>query len=165
MHASCCVEISYNYTKTNNESGFKRNRDYSFPWRISPEGILENLKVNEDTEKIDVFELRHLNHRNREFEGLLKVKDGKGVIDTVEIQVVLADGNYQVYNILGQHFIDVNRIRTEDVKVGKEFREWLKNHNNWYDKRELFDKNFAEHGLEVIEVGTRKIKHIQVDFS
>ncbi|MDD3269070.1 MAG: hypothetical protein PHX14_07090 [Syntrophomonadaceae bacterium] len=113
--ASCCVEITYNYTKNKNDSGFKRNKDYTFPWRIAPEGILENLKTKEDENKIDVLEVKELNHLDREFNGALRVKDGIGVISDIQVKTGLKDGNYQVYNILGQHFTDVDVIREEEV--------------------------------------------------
>ncbi|KJR44403.1 Phage protein [Desulfosporosinus sp. I2] len=114
--ASCCIEITYNYTKNKNDSGFKRNQDYTFPWRIVPEGVLENLKRHEDKNKIDVKEVRELNHLEREFKGQLKVKDGIGVISDVQIKTSLKDGDYHVYNILGQHFTDSDVEREEAVK-------------------------------------------------
>ena len=115
--ASCCVEIAYNYSKNKNDSGFKKNKDYTFPWRIAPEGILENLKVHEDRNKIDVIEVKELNHLEREFKGLLRVKDGIGLIGDTEIKTKLKDGDYQVYNILGQHFADIDVKREEEVAI------------------------------------------------
>ncbi len=115
--ASCCVEIAYNYSKNKNDSGFKRNSDFTFPWRIVPEGVLENLKIHEDENKIDVIEVRELNHLNREFKGQLRVKNGIGIISDVRIRTDLKDGDYHVYNILGQHFTEVDVERSEEVKT------------------------------------------------
>ena len=115
--ASCCVEIAYNYTKNKNDSGFKRNQDFTFPWRIVPEGVLENLKIHEDENKTDVKEVRELNHLEREFKGQLSVKDGTGMISDVKIETDLKDRDYQVYNILGQHFTEVDDEREEMVKT------------------------------------------------
>jgi len=115
--ASCCVEIAYNYSKNKNDSGFKRNQDYTFPWRIVPEGVLENLKIHEDENKIDVIEIRELNQLEREFKGQLSVKDGTGMISDVQIKTDLEDGDYHVYNILGQHFTEVDIEREEEVKT------------------------------------------------
>jgi len=115
--ATCCVEIAYNYSKNKNDSGFKRNKDYTFPWRIAPEGVLENLKIHEDENKIDVIEVRELNHLNRELKGQLRVKDGIGMISDVRIRTDLEDGDYHVYNILGQHFTEVEIERAEEVKT------------------------------------------------
>lgn len=115
--ASCCVEIAYNYTKNKNDSGYKKNKDFTFPWRIISEGILENLKTHEDKNKTDVIEVRELNHLEREFKGQLRVKDGIGEISDVQIKSSLKDGDYSVYNILGQHFTDVDVEREEEVKV------------------------------------------------
>jgi hypothetical protein len=115
--ATCCVEIAYNYTKNKDNSGFKVNKDYTFPWRIVPEGILENLKIHEDNNKIDVIEVRELNYLDREFKGQLRVKNGIGMISDVKIRTELIDGNYSVYNILGQHFTDVDVIREEEINI------------------------------------------------
>jgi len=115
--ASCCIEIAYNYTKNKNDSGFKRNSDFTFPWRIVPQGVLENLKGHEDENKNDVIEVRELNHLEREFKGQLKVKDGIGKISDVQITTDLKDGDYQVYHILGQHFTDIDVEREIVVKT------------------------------------------------
>lgn len=116
--ASACVEISYNYTKNKNNTDFSRTSEFGFPWYIAPEGILENLKVHEDEHKIDVVEVRELNHQIKEYKGILRVDGDVASIDDFKFYSRdLFDGSYNLYNILGQHFADMDVLHKTPVRI------------------------------------------------
>lgn len=118
--ASACVEISYNYTKNKNDTDFTRTTEYGFPWYIAPEGILENLKVHEDGHKIDVVEVRELNHQKKEYKGVLRVEGDVASIDDFKFYSRdLFDGNYKLYNILGQHFVDLDVLSKTSIQIAE----------------------------------------------
>ena len=48
-NATAAVRLTYINTKYNNQ-----NDNYSFCWIVAPEGILQNIKMHEDKEKIYV---------------------------------------------------------------------------------------------------------------
>lgn len=117
--ATVCAYIEYMFTKDNSRSSemFSRTKSYIFPWIVAPQGILENLKWHEDTIKISVKEVPFLNGRDKEFRGILEVKDGIARIEDMQFELELSDGKYRLLSILGYHFVDFDEEREVIVEV------------------------------------------------
>lgn len=112
--ASAAVYIAYVLTKENMDY-WRRNDNYSFPWIVAPRGLITNLKLNENKNKIDIFEVTQLNHQSREFAGSLSVKDGIAHIDDVTFKTEIPEGKYRLINVLGRHFLERDNERETNV--------------------------------------------------
>lgn len=62
--ASICTVIEYDFAKCSNENGVPRNKSFCFPWKIAPQGVLENIKINKGTEQTVVERVRDITEAN-----------------------------------------------------------------------------------------------------
>lgn len=116
---SVCAYIEYHEAKigTVKDKTVVRTANFLFPWICTKDaaGILENLKTNEEKNKIDVLEVKELNRKDKEFEGILIVKGGIASVDDQSFSTNLKDGRYRLQNQMGYHYIDYDKEREADI--------------------------------------------------
>lgn len=120
-----CAYIEYKASKSSNvkDKSVVRTKSYVFPWICTDdaEGLLENLKVNEDKIKVDIKEVPELDRLDKEYEGILTVKDGIASVEGVSFNTNLNNGIYRLFNQMGYHFIDFDNTRESDIEICKSY--------------------------------------------
>jgi len=90
--ASVAVEIAYHKYGT-----------HGFAW-LFVDGLLENLKKNENAVKKEVRRVNRLTNRNVEVK-LLTIKKGVVSLEDLEFKFNVPDGSYPLFEIMGQFYI------------------------------------------------------------
>lgn len=104
--ASIAVEIAYvNYGT------------HSFPWLFT-EGLMENLKRNENLLKQEVKKVNRLSNCGIS-EGVLVVQEGMAAIDDLKFKLAVPDGSYELMEIMGQYFITFDVVRETEVQTSQ----------------------------------------------
>jgi hypothetical protein len=104
--ASIAVEIAYvNYGT------------HSFPWLFT-EGLMENLKRNENLLKQEVMKVNRLSNCGIN-EGKLVVQDGMAAIADLKFKLGVPDGSYELMEIMGQYFITYDAVRETEVQTSQ----------------------------------------------
>lgn len=111
--ASVATRIAYEDSKTG-ANGISRNKNYLFGWIVAPEGIIENLKRNEDTNKTKLFKISDPLPFNS---GILEVINNLGKMKGVEFPISLKDGKYATLHREGEYFAVSNIEKESNIET------------------------------------------------
>ncbi|MDW7617895.1 hypothetical protein SC499_25330 [Peribacillus simplex] len=118
-----CAYIEYKASKTKRVDDKKvgRTNSYIFPWICTKNasGLLENLKATENNIKVDIVEVPKLNRRDKEYEGILEVKDGLASIEDITFFSKFKNGKYRLFNQMGYHYVDFDNKRESNVETSE----------------------------------------------
>lgn len=127
--ATAATKIEYVFTKDSSQNGFKRNSTYIFPWVVSPIGLLQNIKSNEDIKKNQLIPLRELNGES--INGIAEILGQ--VIKYKENEFInnqgLEDGKHLFISSMGKQYVHQEVIGEKLISIPS-IKEYEGNYEN-----------------------------------